>query len=279
MQQTTHRLISCFAFWLVFLLLPINQAFAESSVWKISKGGDHIFLGGTVHLLSKSDFPLPTEFSEAYDSSDLVVFETDITAMADPQIMQSMMEKMTYTNGDTIQDQRGLSLDQFATFKPSMLYLVLTVIELQVIGIDAAGVDAFYAEKASTDNKDQLMLESVDEQIDHIASIGTENPDKLFEYSLRDLATLKPTMDVLIDAWRNGDTEKLDDKLLDIMANDYPKIYQNLLVKRNKNWLPPIVGYFNTDEIEFVMVGAGHLVGDSGLLKLLEKDGYTIEQL
>jgi len=274
----THRLLSHLAFWLIFSMLPISQAFAESSVWKISKGDDHIFLGGTVHVLSKSDFPLPGEFSEAYDASDLVVFETDIAAMANPGVMQSMMEKMSYTDGTSIRDhlsskniealethlgQRGLSLDQFATFKPSMLYVVLTLIELQVMGIDAAGVDAFYSEKASADNKIQLMLESIDEQIDYMASIGEDNPDKMIEYFLRDLAGLQNIMDGILEAWRNGDAEKL----------------QNLLVNRNMNWLTPIADYFNTDEIEFVLVGVGHLVGDTGLLKLLEDGGYSVEQL
>jgi len=292
--NNTHRLKSRFFFWLALLLLPTNQAMAESSVWKVSKGEDHIFLGGTVHLLSKSDFPLPGEFSEAYDGSDLVVFETDIMAMSDPQVMQSMMAKLSYTDGSSIRDhlsikttdaleahlsQRGLSLDQFAMFKPSMLYLMLTVIELQVIGIDVAGVDAYYAEKASADNKNELMLESVDEQINYIASIGKDNPDKLIEFFLRDSANLKSTMDVLIKSWRHGDAEELDDKVIAMMAKDYPNIYQNLLVKRNKNWFPSIEEYFNTDEIEFVLVGVGHLVGDAGLLKLLEADGYTVEQL
>jgi len=294
MQINTHRLSTRFVFWLVFLLLPISQASADSSVWKISDGDDHIFLGGTVHLLSKSDFPLPDEFSEAYDASDLVVFETDIAAMADPAIMQSMMAKMSYTDGSSIRDhlapktiealethlsQRGLSLDQFATFKPSMLYLVLNIIELQVMGIDVAGVDVFYSEKASADNKDQLMLESIDEQIDYLVSIGVDNPDKLIEYFLRDIASLKNIMDGILEAWRNGDAESLSEIMIEFMANDYPKIYQNLLVNRNLNWLPSITGYFDTDEIEFVLVGVGHLVGDTGLLKLLEDDGYIIEQL
>ena len=120
-----------------------STAVADSSVWKVSKGGSHIFLGGTIHVLSKNDFPLPTEFDEAYADSDLLVFETDIAKMSDPAFSQKMMQQLSYSDGSTIRDhlnpqtikaleehfaQRSMSLDQFAGFKPSMLYILLSYI-------------------------------------------------------------------------------------------------------------------------------------------------------
>jgi len=294
LRQLNLKAASLMATGLGVLWLPISVAFADSSVWKVSKGDDHIFLGGTVHILSESDYPLPDEFAEAYSASDLVVFETDIEGMKDPVVAQMIMSKMSYSDGSTIEDHlkpetidaikahlehRGMTLEAFANFKPSLLYIVLTSIELGRIGINVEGVDAFYSAKAASDDKGQLMLETVEEQMSYVIGIGADDPDKLFEYGLQDLAGLGAMMESLVEDWREGDTEGLGDQLTDLLAKDYPKMYQSLIVERNNNWMPHIIGYFETSDIEFVMVGAGHLVGEVGLLELLRLDGYSVEQL
>ena len=222
------------------------------------------------------------------------MFETDIAALSDPATMQLMSEKMVFTDGSTVRDHlaantieaieahlkaRGMSLDQFSTLKPSMLSITLTLIELNIIGIDAEGVDLFYSEKAETDNKEQLMLETVEEQLEFVLGIGADDPDKLLEYTLRDLANLTTTMDKLVSAWREGNREELNEQLIEFLARDYPYVYDDLVVKRNKNWLPQLATYFDTGDIEFVLVGAAHLIGEFGLLTLLASDGYKIEQL
>ena len=55
-----------------------HHAYADSSVWKVVKGEDYLFIGGTVHMLSESDYPLPQEYEKAYSQSERLVFETDI---------------------------------------------------------------------------------------------------------------------------------------------------------------------------------------------------------
>ena len=42
-----------------------TAALAETSVWKVSKGSDYLYVAGTVHLLPESAFPLPAEFAAA----------------------------------------------------------------------------------------------------------------------------------------------------------------------------------------------------------------------
>ena len=63
------------------------------------------------------------------------------------------------------------------------------------------------------------------------------------------------------------------------MQRDFPQIYDDLLVKRNTNWMPHIKAMFKTVPIEFVLVGALHLAGDHSILKMLAEQGYQIEKL
>ncbi len=77
------------------LLLPA-QALAASSVWKVSKGDDHVYVGGTVHLLPASDSALPAEFELAYQQADTLVLEAKMPDRTDQQATMAMLQKLSY---------------------------------------------------------------------------------------------------------------------------------------------------------------------------------------
>ena len=82
-----------------------------------------------------------------------------------------------------------------------------------------------------------------------------------------------------IKAWRAGDTEQLDTLVVDTFKRESPSSYEDVFIKRNQDWLPQIEAMFGDDDLEFVLVGAGHLVGEDSVIALLEAKGYTIEQM
>ena len=59
----------------------------------------------------------------------------------------------------------------------------------------------------------------------------------------------------------------------------FPKVFNTLLTQRNQNWLPMLTGMLSTPETEFVLVGTMHLAGAKSVLSLLEKRGYSVQQL
>ncbi|RED17928.1 TraB/GumN family protein [Pontivivens insulae] len=54
--------------------------------------------------------------------------------------------------------------------------------------------------------------------------------------------------------------------------------YQALIIDRHQEWLGPILFFSGMHPI-FVAVGTDHLIGEDGLLRLLEKDGFSIERV
>jgi uncharacterized protein YbaP (TraB family) len=56
-------------------------------------------------------------------------------------------------------------------------------------------------------------------------------------------------------------------------------IYEKLIYGRNKNMASKIEDFLKTKDAYFVIVGAGHLVGDRGIVEMLKKKGYSIDQL
>ena len=89
---------------------------------------------------------------------------------------------------------------------------------------------------------------------------------------------MQAVMHDLTAAWRNGDQDKMASLALVSMRQEFPDIYQQLLVTRNNNWLPQIESMLNDPGTELVLVGALHLVGKDGVLQRLRERGYHIEQ-
>jgi uncharacterized protein YbaP (TraB family) len=63
------------------------------------------------------------------------------------------------------------------------------------------------------------------------------------------------------------------------MEKDFPVMTDRFVEDRNNVWLSKIEAMFETEAVEFVLVGALHLVGEEGLLERLKSKGYTVENL
>jgi uncharacterized protein YbaP (TraB family) len=70
-------------------------------------------------------------------------------------------------------------------------------------------------------------------------------------------------------AYRTSDVPALARMLLDPVHGD------RLLAERNRRWAPLIERYLEHGG-GFVAVGLGHLLGDSGLPAMLEREGYRV---
>jgi len=278
------------------LLLWLAPLSAQTSVWKVSKDGSHLYLAGTVHLLRSSDYPLPPEFEQAYADSDRLYFETDLAAMSDVSMQRRMMEQMTYQDGRTLRTvlnaEAYTALTEFLlsanvpvplammqTFKPGFLISTISVLEFQKMGFTPQGVDSYFYTRAMGDGKPRGELESLDEQIAMLAGMGEGQESEYILYSLRDFDNLEQTIERIISAWRSGDLEALADAFVNDMREMSEQLYNSLLLDRNMAWLPLIEAMFDQDGTAYILAGVAHMVGDDGLLQLLAQRGYEVQQL
>ena len=279
---------------IILLLAICTQALAESSLWKVQKGESVLFLGGTFHLLRPSDFPLPPEFDKAYQASDLLVFETDLGEFNAPATQQKLMAQAMYADGSTIDKHlspqtykllgeyctsKGIPLENIKHLKPSIISLAMTALELSQFGVAPEGVDLFLYHRAIRDNKRTAGLESIDEQIQFIATMGDGDEDAYVTYFLKDIKSIRQDYKTMVAAWKKGDTVKIDALFVAELKTKMPKMYKELLTDRNAKWLPLIEAYHKTPAREFILVGAGHLAGPEGIIATMRRKGYTVEKL
>lgn len=276
------------------LLLTSLVSHADSSVFKITKGNDHLYVGGTIHLLAESDFPLPEEFDQAYDDAELIVFETDIESMASPETQARFAQQLSYTDGSSLPDhisdetygllksyltEHGLPENMLDSYKPGLGMSILTIIELQRLGMAGVGVDQYFSDKAVRENKKTNGLETIDQQISFLVAIGDAAPDDILQHTMTEMNKLEEVMVDIKRDWRRGVYTSSLDKFMREMKVKTPDLYLELMKNRNDAWLGQIKDLMATPATEFVMVGVAHLAGDDSLLDMLENLGYKVEQL
>ena len=287
--------------WLCFRIVAAMMAFgcagvahSESSVWKVESNNRQLFIGGTVHVLSAADYPLPDEFDQAYLQSQTVVLETDMERLTSPDFQQQLLSQMIYTDGTNLRNllqddtyarleafcaQRGIPASSLMMFKPGMVSMTITLLELQRLGLMGAGVDAHFNTRAMQDGKQVEKLETVEQQLSFLVAMGQGREDELISYTLRDVARLQTLFELIKEAWRAGDLDSLNKVTLMPLREEFPELYRILMVDRNKAWVPIIEEMLESEPVELVLVGALHLVGEAGLLEQFKDRGYRVTKL
>lgn len=287
-----NKTVKAFVFFLLFVFT--SQALAQSSVWLATKGDNKVYLGGTIHMLRPNDYPLPSAYETAYRAADNLYFEIDIDQMNDPAGQLSMLQRLMYTDGRTLQSvltaeayqtltdyvaKFSMPMMMLQNMKPGMLMSTLELLEFQIRGFTPEGVDVHFHQRAKADGKSIYAFETVDEQIGFIETMGEGEESEYILLSLRDLEKIDSDIESMISIWRNGASDDLVELFVEDMEQNTPGVYQSLLLDRNHKWMPILEAMFDDADTEPVLVGVAHLVGDDGLVELLRARGYQVEQL
>lgn len=279
----------------ILLLISLFTSISSfaAPVFKVTKGDDTIFIGGTFHLLTEKDYPLPDAFEQAYMQADEIYFETDMLAIETPEFQQksfsvilfqddqtlkSALNKETYARLVEYAESRQLDPMQLDALNPTGVMLTITIMEYQARGFVAEGVDKHYFKRASKDNKTIAWFETPEEQLAILDGFDNEDPNGLINYTLDEIKNIDHVITRLHKSWRDGDMNMLTQLGIDGFAG-YPDIYKAILVDRNNNWMKKIEAMFGDQETELVLVGALHLPGEDGVLTQLKKKGYMVERL
>lgn len=276
---------------LLVLTLPLA---AQTSVWKVTRGDAVLYLGGTCHVLRPTDFPLPPEFEQAFAASTKVLFETDLARAQSPEMQQVVRQHGLFTDGRTLKSvltpeawtaveaycaKSGLPVAQVMPMKPWLFALILTVGEMQKLGLSLEGVDAHYFKQARAAGKAVGELESFEQHMKFIINLGAGHESEMIAKTLEDLADMPKLLDGILTSWKKGDLAAIEQTMLREMRDKYPAIYRPLIVERNQAWLPKLEAMLGTPEVEFVLAGVGHMAGPDGLIPQLRARGCTVEQV
>ena len=267
----------------------------KSFLWKVRSKTSTVYVLGSIHFLKQENYPLNPRIDRAFDQSTVLVVEANIS---DPGKLnpQKLLESALYPENDNLErhvstdtydyvkretGNLGLPFELVNKQKPWFLALTLEALELMKLGFDPRyGVDIYFLSKAQGTKK-ILELESLDEQIDLLSNFSDREQEYFLLYTLKDLNVLGEQASTLVKAWRSGNTGEIESVFTKSVKEDgrLAPIFEKLIDNRNRKMISKIEGYLNTDGTYFVVVGAGHLVGNKGIIEILKSKGYTVEQL
>lgn len=267
---------------------------AEPLLYKLETDKSTVWLLGSVHALRADDYPLDTRIENAYANAERVVLELDPSQLNAATIAPAMARLAQFESGKTLADvasadQRarirkglqayGLDFADVEAFEPWFIALQLVSLNLARHGYLAdSGVDRHYGDRAMRDGKKTAGLETINEQLRLFDQLAMPAQLRLLLETIEDREEFDKQMTRIMTAWRNGDTAALA-QLADEELGKDPQLRKTLLVDRNRNWAEQIPHYLTDSDDTLIIVGALHLVGPDGLVTLLRKAGYSVEQV
>ncbi len=279
----------------ILLLITIFSIslFSKSFIWEVSDGDSKIYLLGSVHIASEEMYPLASAIEDSYKKSDALVLEVVIDKINPFEMMGMMMIEGNKTLKDLMDstefanikakfDELGVPEMSYIKLKPWAATLVLMQQEMANSEFKSElGFDTYFLNKARSEEKEVFGLETVQEQLGAFEELS-DYSNEFLKYSLKEFENSKAMVDKMLVAWKAGDTKAIND-IINMPASEtkgYEKVIEVLLNKRNYKMQEKIETYLKENKQYFVVVGAGHLVGDKGLLNLLSKNKkYKLKQL
>lgn len=292
----TRRLLLLAPLLLVRLLPAQTEAAAapkKALFWKVSSGNNVVYLLGSVHLGTKGMYPLAREIEEAFDRSTALAVEIDINRVDVRKTEAAILKMGIYPEGDTLWKHispetrklleefcatYNLDAERFVATKPWLVTMSLAMIPLQRNGMDTSlGIDKYFLDKAQG-KKRIVEIESVEEQFKMFAGFPDDVQEKILVGALRDPGDAQAKAKRTENAWIAGDAAEID-RLIAEKASGPPEVERAILQERNPRMADAAEQLLKGKEVGFVMVGAAHLVGKDGVVAILERRGYQVEQV
>jgi len=283
---------------LAALLFLAGPLLAEENVflWEATGESGGAFLLGSIHLAKPELYPLDPAIEEAYGAADSLVVEVDLNETEEAEMAALMMQAGVYGDGRKMLDEltpetaelfrayleeRSLPTAMFNTMRPWMAAMMITVVEMQRLGYKPEfGIDKHFLNQAREGGKPVQQLETARFQIDLLSSFPEDLQDAFLRQTLIDQDRVGEMIDEMVASWSGGQVEMLEEILLAQSEDaEMRAVNKAMIDDRNQAMAEKIARMIEAGGKPFVVVGALHLVGEKGVVRLLEDAGYRLRQV
>ena len=265
---------------------------ADPALWVIKDDDTTIYLFGTVHVMKDNIKWFDDGVKAAYDASQEVVFEIDLS---NPQSLQGAVMKLALdpdgpaltqklgpdlaaSLGQALKDI-GLPIAAFEKFEPWVLPVVMTGAVLAKAGYSpSGGVDMQLAAALKKDGKTLGALETAEEQMGFFDTLPEAVQIAFLKSTIVDLPKTGAVLDEMMTAWIKGNPEALD-ALMNKGMKATPELEKVLLNDRNVRWADWVEKRMAKPGTVFMAVGAGHLAGKNSVQEKLKAKKLTATRI
>lgn len=267
-----------------------NSKDNNTLLWEIS--GNNLsrpsYLYGTFHLICKTDLAISKNLESAIKSADEVYFELDLD---DPALMMGALLYMNMKDGKQLKDlytpEEYVRIENF--FRDSLSTPLAMIQRMKPMFLQSmlypkmltcrqfTGVEQELMKIAKEYNKEIKGLETMQFQASVFDSIPYDVQAKALLKNIDSLDKYKVEFDSLVLLYKSQQLKKIEESFLE---NDISLLENQdlLLNNRNRNWVSQLKSLMPAKSV-VVAVGAGHLVGEKGVIELLKKEGFVLRPI
>lgn len=258
-------------------------------LWKIEKKGvEPSYLFGTIHLNDERVKNLAPPVDAAFKNSKSFTMEM----IADTNGLAAMSKIMFLTGGQTLKKitgkklyseveqallKRNMTTENLDKLKPWVVIIMLSTPQSK----KGLFLDMDLYMKATMARKPRHGLETMAEQLAPFNNMTIKSQVELLKDSLGTLNDFDRQLAEITDAYLERDLSRLlsiSEEYENQAGKSYRQLMTQLIKDRNlrmRDRMKPRLLEGNA----FIAVGALHLPGENGLIKLLEKQGHTVSSV
>ncbi len=294
---------------LVLKLYDGNNAGSLGMLWKAASGENTLYLLGTIHMDRDNVYPFHKQLRDILTSVELAAFELDF---GDTAGMAEFAAMQVYSDGTTLKDHISQELydDVVAALEPlgmpeemtaqykawalantfqslSMMDEssgdTLMAVDMYCyakaanVGVKTAGVETYAFQGSLFDNL------SAEYQEDYLASCLALFQGEEAELTEEEQAAIQESltlMETWMTNWKERDIAAFEatyDKESSAASED--ELESQLFAERDPDMTAWAARYLDQEgsHTGILIVGAGHMVGETGIVQSLKDQGYTVE--
>lgn len=269
------------------------ERFAQGTLWRISRpGAQPSYVFGTIHLADPRVLEVPEPVMQALDRARSFAMEVpngeghdwkmyEAAQLSGGRSLEALIGAAAFEKLRAALAPRAIPDPVIARLKP---WAALANIAVTPEDYGNATLDQKLFELARARHLRIEALEGTDEHISVFEGIPLETQIAMLRHTLEQRDYLVSMIEPTLQAWLRRDlagiravNERIVARFPD-MAQHYAIFIRHLVDDRSVVMAHRLYVKLRAGGV-FVAVGATHLVGDSGLLRLIEQQGYRVRRV
>jgi uncharacterized protein len=271
--------------------------FGEGRIWQAERPGQPVsWLFGTMHVTDPRVFDLPEAVESAFERADIAVFEVDYLRrssrkelnrhfdLPEGQVLEEVVGHDTYRDLRELMRTQLLPYWEYSRRQPWVAWMAISDRQITVdIQNDPERLvlDDWLLVRARKARKGVAFLETDSEQWQAFSGIPMEDQVSMLRSAIDSYYGSRTRVEA-ISLYLEGDLAlryALWKRSLSDLDPVVAELYHRRIIEdRNQTMVERMLPLMEDSSI-FVAVGAMHMPGEEGVLRTLEKRGYTITRL
>ena len=271
----------------------------QPALWEVRNGSadtPYMYLFGSIHFGQASMYPLPHAIESAFERARTLVVEVALDELDGSAVTRAIQRFAVLPTNHSLKTeipqslwsrlsvkQEGLPwrLADLSRYRPWFVATLLTSVAMNKLKLtEPYGVDRYFLQQARA--KRVIALETLDRQLEALASLDTNDAERLLGDALNALEAGGGYLADLVGAWCAGKARTLHQLMhaqLDASGlKDH--VYEKLFTARNRTMAGRLAKLSPKDDGQpyFVVVGAGHMLGPSGIVNAMRSEGRNVRR-